>query len=194
MAKLTKLSGGVKLQEKLAEIAKNIEGKHDLRVGFLEDARYPDEEGTYVAQVAFWLNYGTKTSPPRPFFTNMVIAKSNGWGKKLERILKSNDYDIELSLALMGEGIGGQLIDAITNLAMPPLSQVTLMLRKMRIGNPNLVVTGATVGEAARRVAAGEDTGAASTKVGVYTGHMLNSIAYQVDDGEHVPVEVEDTE
>lgn len=194
MAKLTKLSGGVKLQQKLAEIAKNIEGKHDLRVGFLEGARYPDEEGTYVAQVAFWLNYGTKTSPARPFFTNMIIDKSDSWGKQLERILKSNDYDIELSLALMGEGIGGQLIDAITNLAMPPLSQVTLMLRKMRIGNPNLVVTGATVGEAARRVAAGEDTGAASTKVGVYTGHMLNSIAYQVDDGEHVPVEVEDTE
>lgn len=180
------LSGGDKLKAKLAEIAKNIGGKHDLRVGFLEDARYADENGTHVAQVAFWLNYGTKSAPPRPFFTNMVIDNSDKWGDQLERLLLRNDFDVELSLAQMGEGISGQLQQALIDLNAPALSKVTLMLRKMRIDDPDLVVTGATVGEAARRVAEGEDTGAASTKVGVYTGHMLNSIAYQVDDGEHV--------
>lgn len=180
------LTGGAKLQQKLADLAKKIEGSHSLRVGFLEDARYADEEGTYVAQVAFWLNYGTKSAPPRPFFTNMVTAESDKWGDKLERILVANDFDIERSLALMGEGIGGQLQAAIVELDAPPLSKVTLMLRKMKHEDPDLVVTGATVGEAARRVAAGEDTSPASTKVGVYTGHMLNSVAYQVDDGAHV--------
>lgn len=37
-----------------------------VRVGVLESATYPD--GTPVAMVAFWNEYGTKTSPVRAFF------------------------------------------------------------------------------------------------------------------------------
>lgn len=180
------LTGGAKLQAKLADIAKRIGTKHELRVGFLEDARYPDKQGTYVAQVAFWLNYGTKSEPARPFFTNTIIDKSDGWGDALERILVRTDYDVETSLAMLGEGICDQISQALVELNAPALSDVTLMLRKMRHEDPDLEVTGATVGEAARRVAAGEDTAPASTKVGIYTGHMQRSIAYQVDDGEQV--------
>lgn len=174
------IQGGEKLRAKLAEIAASLSGKNTVRVGFLEDATYPDEAGTHVAQVAWWLNYGHKGTPPRPFFTDMVAEKSPGWGKKFERILKANSYDVDAALELMGDGISGQLRDAIVNLSAPALSPVTLMLRKMLIDDPNLQVTGATVGEAARRVAAGESSEGASTKVGVYTGHMLNSIEYEV--------------
>ncbi len=174
------LSGGDKLRAKLEEIAKKIEGHHELRVGFLEGAKYPDEAGTPVAQVAWWLNYGTKSAPPRPFFTSMIAAKSDKWGDALARILKDNGYDVQNALALMGEGISGQLRQAIIDLHAPELSAITLMLRHMKIEDPHLEVTGATVGEAARRVAAGEDYSDASTKVGVYTGHMLNSIDYEV--------------
>jgi hypothetical protein len=174
------LKGGEKLQAKLKEIAKQIEGKHELRVGFLEGATYPDEAGTSVAQVAWWLNYGTKTAPPRPFFTGMIAAKSDGWGDSLARILQDNGYDVKGALAKMGEGISGQLRQSIVDLDAPKLSPITLMIRHMRIGNPHLEVTAATVGEAARRVAAGEDYSDASTKVGVYTAHMLNSIDYEV--------------
>ena len=46
------LTGGDKLRAKLAEIAKQIEGKHELRVGFLEGATYPDEAGTPVAEIS----------------------------------------------------------------------------------------------------------------------------------------------
>jgi len=174
-------SGGAKLAAKLDEIAKKLGEKRTLRVGFLEGATYPDENGTTVAQVAFWLNYGTSTAPPRPFFTDMIAAKSPKWGDALERLLVRTDYDIDAALQMMGEGISDQLRQSIIELDAPPLSEITLMLRKMRIDDPHLVVTGATVGEAARRVAAGEPTAPASTKVGVYTGHMLNSIAYEVD-------------
>lgn len=175
------LTGGDKLRTKLREIAKKIEGSHELRVGFLEGATYPDENGTPVATVAWWLNYGTKTAPPRPFFTNMVKVKSDKWGDALARILADNDYDVTDALMKMGEGISAQLRQAIIELDAPALSPITLMLRKMRIDDPHLVVTGATVGEAARRVAAGESSSPASTKVGVYTGHLLNSIDYEVD-------------
>lgn len=174
------LTGGDKLQAKLREIAKRIEGKHELRVGFLEGATYPDESGTPVAMVAWWLNYGTKTAPPRPFFTNMVKIKSDKWGDALARILADNDYNVTDALMKMGEGISGQLRQALIDLDTPALSPITLMLRKMRIDDPHLVVTGATVGEAARRVAEGESSSPASTKVGIYTSHMLNSIDYEV--------------
>lgn len=177
-------TGGDKLQAKLAEIAKRVQGKHSLKVGFLEGATYPDESGTPVAQVAFWLNYGTKTSPARPFFTDMIDEKSSGWGDALLRLLKLNNYDVDAALEKLGDGISGQVRDALVNLHTPPLSKITLMLRKMKIENPDLEVTGAVVGEAARRVDAGESTAPASTKVGVYSGHLLNSVAYEVNGDE----------
>lgn len=178
----SKFTGGDKLKAKLAEISKRINGKRTLKVGFLEGATYPDEEGTPVAQAAFWLNYGTKTAPPRPFFSGMIAANSDAWGDKLARILEGNGWDIDHALRLMGEGIAGQLRDALVNLNSPGLSPVTLMLRKMMIDNPHLQITGAVVGEAAARVAAGESSEGASTKVGVATGHMLASIDYEVSD------------
>ena len=177
-------SGGAALQAKLKEIAKRIEGKKALKVGFLEGATYPDEAGTPVAQVAFWLNYGHGKTPPRPFFTDLIAAKSDSWGDSLGRILEQNDWDVDKSLRQLGEGIAGQVRDAIINLDSPALSPVTLMLRKMLKDDPNLIVTGKTVGEAAARVAAGEDYSGVSTKVGVYTGHMLNSVGYEVGSDE----------
>lgn len=178
----SKFTGGDKLKAKLAEISKRIGAKRTLKVGFLEGATYPDENGTPVAQAAFWLNYGTKSAPPRPFFTGMVAANSDAWGDKLGRILERNGWDIDKALKLMGEGIAGQLRDALINLDSPALSPVTLMLRRMLIDNPHLEITGAVVGEAAARVAAGESSEGASTKVGVRTGHMLASIDYEVEE------------
>lgn len=174
---MTTLTGGAKLQAKLKELADKI-GSNSVSVGFLEDATYPD--GTNVAQVAFWLNYGTKTAPPRPFFTNMIRDKSEGWGNTLAKLCKAEDFDVHKVMGLMGEGIKGQLQQAIIDLDAPPLSKVTLMLRKMLIDNPNLEITGTVVGEAARRVSAGESSEGASTKVGIYTSHMLNSVDYVV--------------
>lgn len=175
------LTGGDKLRAKLQEIAKKVDGVHSLRVGFLEGATYPDADHTPVAQVAFWLNYGTKTAPPRPFFTNLINEKATSWGDALARICKANDYDIDTALKLMGEGISEQVQQSIIDLDTPALSPITLMLRKMRIDDPYIKITGATVAEAARRVADDESSSPASTKVGVDTGHMLNSVGYKVD-------------
>lgn len=175
-------TGGEKLKAKLEEIAKQIGGKHNLNVGFLEGATYPNGDGDEItaAQTAFWLNYGHQGTPPRPFFTDLIKAKNESWGDALGRLLVINEFDVDKSLAQLGEGIAGQVRDAIINLNSPALSPVTIMLRKMLRDNPDLEITGATVGEAAHRVAMGEDTGGVSTKVGVATGHMLNSVSYEV--------------
>jgi hypothetical protein len=54
------------------------------------------------------------------------------------------------------------------------------MLRGMRSKDANLKVTGATVGEAARRVADGDDNYGASAKPLVDSGILLKSISYKV--------------
>ena len=82
------ISGGAKMDEALAKIAKKIGQGGAVRVGFLEGATYPD--GTSVPLVAAVQNFGSTTVPPRPFFTNMVKAKAEGWGASLARILKNN--------------------------------------------------------------------------------------------------------
>lgn len=174
------MSGGHALQERLREIAKKIKGQTEVRVGFLEGSTYPD--GTSVPMVAAIQNFGAPEAsiPARAFFSNMVRTQSPEWGEKLSRLLRENDYDVEIALSLMGEGIKGQLQQAIINTDSPALSEITLMLRKMRSEDQNLVVTGKVVGEAARRVGSGESTAGVSTKVLDDTGHMLNSVAYEV--------------
>lgn len=181
---MVEITGGVNFQRYLEGVAKKLGQAGNVRVGFLEDATYPD--GTHVATVAAIQNFGAPARgiPPRAFFSNMITKQSPRWGVRFSRVLQQNDYDLEKSLALMGEGIAGQLREEIVATNSPPLSAVTLMLRKMRADDPDLVVTGATVGEAARRVAAGESYGGVSTKALVDSSNMLNSVDYEVTMGE----------
>lgn len=182
MAALSYVEGGKDLDKRLAEIAQKLGRGGALKVGFLEGATYPD--GTSVGLVAALQNFGAPSRgiPPRPFFTNMVKDKSGAWPDQLGEILVSTQYDLPASLRLMGEGIAGQLRQSIVDTNAPALSPVTLMLRKMKSENQGLVITGRVVGEAAKRVAAGESYGDVSTKPLIDTGHLLASVDYEVTD------------
>lgn len=179
------LKGGEKFRKKLEEISGNLNNGGALKVGFLSNARYAS--GTPVAQIAAIQNFGApaKGIPPRPFFSNMIKDKSDGWPKGIATQLKETNYDVDATLNRTGQAIAGQLRQAIVDTNEPPLSQVTLMLRKMRTENPDLVVTAKTVGQAAARIAAGESPGGVSTKplvdIGPEGGHMLQSVDYSID-------------
>lgn len=177
---MAELKGGEKLDRVLESLSRKLERGGVLKVGFLEGATYPD--GTPVATVAAIQNFGAPARgiPPRPFFTNMIKEKSERWASALAALLKRNDWDVDKTLNQMGAGIKGQLQQAIVDMNAPPLSQVTLMLRKMRSEDPDLEVTGATVGEAARRVAAGESTAGVATKPLIDSTNMINSVDYEV--------------
>lgn len=177
---MAEIVGGKKLETALVKMAARLKKPGSLKVGFLADAVYPN--GTSVALVAAIQNYGAPRAriPPRPFFTNMVKDKGPSWPKAIAANLKAADYDATRALRLVGEGIAGQLVQSIDDTFSPPLSPVTLMLRKMKGQNPNLVVTRRTVGEAARRVASGESTAGVSTKPLVWTGDLRNAVSYEV--------------
>lgn len=129
--------GGEKLNKILAYIAEKAGKGGLLKVGFLEGATYPD--GTNVAQVAYWNEYGTVTSPPRPFFRQMIASKSPKWGAALGKSLISSDYDGEKALKLMGHGISDQLVTSIVQFSTPENAASTIAAKGF---NDPLIDTG----------------------------------------------------
>jgi hypothetical protein len=124
-----KIEGTRALERHLQEIVKRLGRGAHVRVGFLESATYPataNGKSLHVAQVAFWNQYGTRRSPARPYFTDMIEKKSPRWGVSLGNILRKNEYDAEKALALMGEGIKGQLQHSINEWTTPPNSPRTI--------------------------------------------------------------------
>lgn len=141
------LSGGDALQKKLDEIARRM-GGGAVSVGFMDGATYPD--GTPVAAVAFWNEYGNgRGSPPRPFFRDMIAKESPTWAAKMARGAANSDYDGAQVLALMGEDIKGALQQSINDFQTPGLAQSTI-----------------------------DEKGFAKPLID--TSHMINSISYEV--------------
>ncbi|PBC01735.1 hypothetical protein [Mesorhizobium sp. WSM3860] len=121
---MVELSGGDKLAAKLAEIAKSLQKAVSVDVGFLEGATYPD--GTSVPLVAALNEFGSRDTPPRPFFRGMIDDKSPEWPDAVGNLLIANGYDAEKTLGQTGEAIKGQLQAAITAYDGPPLQPATI--------------------------------------------------------------------
>jgi hypothetical protein len=142
------LSGAPALMAKLKAIAKSM-GGGAVSVGFMSGATYPD--GTPVAAVAFWNEYGmpAKEQPPRPFFRNMIAAESPKWAYKMGKLAKATDYDGPRVLGLMGEDIKGALQQSINDFTTPALAPSTVAAKGF-------------------------------AKPLIDTSHMLNSVTYEV--------------
>jgi len=175
------LSGGDKLEARLAGIAARIARGGTLRVGFLEGATYSD--GTPVATVAAINNFGAPEAgiPPRPFFNKFIEDNSGEWGAQLARLLAGSDYDVEKAFNIMGMGMVGQLQTALIETNSPALSKVTLLLRERF---PTGDYEAADVWAAFSDIAEGVEPAGGNAKPLVWSGHMINSIDYEVDMGD----------
>jgi hypothetical protein len=143
------ISGGSEMERKLKEMMDKLGDGTLLRVGFLENATYPD--GEYVATIAAANEFGNpgNNQPPRPFFRNMIAANSPAWPLEVGKVIKAVDFDGGKALQLMGERIKDQLQGSIRELVEPPLSPYTI--KKKGFDKPL-----------------------------IDTGHMLNSVDYDV--------------
>lgn len=119
-----KVRGGAAFSVKLNELKGKLDKAKKVRVGFLEGATYPD--GTNVAQVAFWNEYGTDTAPPRPFFRDMIKAKSGTWSAGVAVQLKANNMDVGKALDSAGEHIQDQLVESINEFSTPANAAATV--------------------------------------------------------------------
>ncbi|WP_229183990.1 hypothetical protein [Bradyrhizobium oropedii] len=123
---MAKLRGGERLAIALAEIATNLSKPATLRVGFLEGATGPD--GDPIAMRAAINEFGAPAAgiPPRPFFRNMIAAKSGEWPDAIAGLLKDHNYDAALTLNLAGEAIASQLQQSIKDTNSPALAPSTI--------------------------------------------------------------------
>ena len=126
------ISGGQKLEDYLNELARSLRSGAAVKVGFLENATYPD--GTKVAMVAAIQDFGAPSVgiPPRPFFRNMVAAKKDEWPRAVAQLLKANNYDARKTLEQAGAAIAGQLRQSIIDTNDPPLSPRTIARKGSR--------------------------------------------------------------
>lgn len=177
---MAQLTGGAEFRAVLTKMAAKLSKPNSVRIGFLEGSTEPD--GTSIPMVAAIQEFGAPKAhiPPRPFFRNMITAKSPGWPDAIAVNLKDTKYDIPATLTRMGAGIAGQLQQSIIDTYEPPLSPVTVMLRGMKSKDQSLVVTRKTVEEARARVAAGLTNYGASTKPLIEHGNLLNAVSFEV--------------
>lgn len=107
-----------------------------VKVGFFEDAQY--EDGTPVAYVAVWIEFGTKTSPPRPVFRVAVKEHLGEW-RELVRLLSKKVATGQLTMLQVLDQLGaaatGHLSKAIAGLKEPALAESTIKNRMNRKAN-----------------------------------------------------------
>lgn len=180
---MVSVTGGGKLGKVLADMASSVGNASSVKVGFLENATYPNT-GTQVALVAAIQEFGApgRGIPPRPFFRPMIQAKSPEWPKAIAEDLKRTNYNAAATLDALGDQVAGQLKDSIVATDSPALSPVTLMLRGMRSQSK---YDGKRFGEliaiARQRVSEGKSNYGASTKPLEDTRTMLHAVSHVVE-------------
>ena len=126
MAKVTvkvQQRGGKKLRRLLREAGKG--GVSGVKVGFFSTARY--EDGTPVAAVAAWNEFGTKNIPERPFFRNALAESERGVSNILAKGIDTKKMVVGEQLAgRVGAHVQGKIQDSITSLKEPPNAPETV--------------------------------------------------------------------
>jgi hypothetical protein len=87
--------GGKALSDRLNKL--KITKPARLEYGYFPNATYPN--GTFVASVAAWNQYGTSKIPQRPFFSYANVTLN----KKIRKIFKSHHEVDNKALNLIGE-------------------------------------------------------------------------------------------
>ncbi len=144
---MAKITGGSKLDEALARIAANLRKARRVEVGFIDKATYPD--GTLVAAVAAYNEFGTERSPPRPFFRNMIRENAAKWPINLATALRNNDYDASVALGLVGQEMQEELQASIISNTPPPNAEQTARAKGF---NRTLIDTGTMLNSVGARV------------------------------------------
>lgn len=118
------MTGGNRLEAELARLAANLKTSGSVEVGFIDKATYPD--GTSVAAVAAFNEFGTSKSPPRPFFRNTIQKNSRKWPINLATALKANGCDASAALDLVGQEVQEEIQESIRSNTPPPNAESTV--------------------------------------------------------------------
>lgn len=161
---------------------KELEGV-EAKTGWFESAHY--ETGQPVAYIAAIQELGDGKIPPRPFMRPTVAEKGKAWmnllGQGAKAVLNSKATAPAVMEAVALQA-AGDIAEKISEIHAPPLSLITLMLRKYKMKHGQGSVTGAIVGEMAAELKKGPpDLSGVSTKPLVETGQLIQSITGVVE-------------
>lgn len=129
-------SGGENVERVLQDLERKTGKRLGLRVGFIENATYPD--GQNVATVAFWNEFGKAVTAengtyfqlPRPFFRRAIAENRESWGPTLGSLADAYNFDMEQALGALGAIIADQIQESIRTLTDPPLAPSTVAAKK----------------------------------------------------------------
>lgn len=125
-------NAGRNMQRVLKGMADKLGTAGAVQIGFFENERYTPvhpirktkRKPLPVAQVAFWMIYGTTKGwygaiPPRDFMGAAVRANKGYWPKDIAELAKAHGYDARKVLSLMGESIKDDVVHYITIWSTP---------------------------------------------------------------------------
>ena len=125
-----KRTGGKKLQRLLREAGKG--GVSGVKVGFFSDAKYQD--GTPVAAVAAWNEFGTKNITERPFFRNALAEMEDGIANIIKAGIDPKKMVVDEQLAdRVGLYAAAQVQESITALRDPPNAPETIARKRKKL-------------------------------------------------------------
>ena len=99
-----------------------------VQVGVIDNSKYPD--GTSVASVAFWNEYGTHRNgkqfiPARPFFRDTIKEKKQTWVALATQAIKAG-YTVDHMLGLVGAQMQTDIQFSIMTWTTPPNAPYTV--------------------------------------------------------------------
>lgn len=112
----------IRVRKKQKDFQSRVFTDKKLKVGIFESAKY---DGTPVAQVAFWQEFGTAKIPMRPFLRNAIAKNTRKWGDSVKTALIGTN-DSEKALKMLGEIMRGDIVLSLTNLNTPPNAPSTI--------------------------------------------------------------------
>jgi hypothetical protein len=171
--------------QQLKKLLSNIDA-HTSKVGWFDSAKYPD--GTQVAYVAAIQEFGAPSQgiPPRLGMRATITAQEQAWANLAGRIAKrlvKGEASVKDVMEAIGLKAAADFQKTITKVKEPPLSYVTLLLRKeRRLGK---TITGKTVGKKhaianfvgpRRKSDKSASVSGVSTKPLIDTGYLLSTL------------------
>ncbi|MBV1833074.1 HK97-gp10 family putative phage morphogenesis protein [Novacetimonas pomaceti] len=127
--------GFIRMQAVLRDMRGRISQAATLDVGWDDRAKYPD--GTFVADVARYQEFGTRTIPARPFVRPAVMRYQEEWRSYFQSQLEGTNQPLDVILERLGLVIAGDIQKSIVAVTTPPLAPSTLRQRLKR-GYSNL--------------------------------------------------------
>ena len=94
------ITGGDKLKDFINKIAKQ---KARVDIGFFKESKFSN--GTFVAEIAIYQEYGTKHIPPRPFMQPTFDDNKTKWVKIIKNTTLTQGKDINLKQILSTVGV-----------------------------------------------------------------------------------------